>query len=263
MAETVESPKLTGNMFLFDSPELMNKESHGKLGFQAAEKNFSYCAKARAIPITVSEIMIAMKDYPIIFLNRENPAPLAVMGIVDEVNLFVDEDGKWETDKYIPGYVRRYPFGVASEDSGERLAIVIDTAYEGLKEGGEFPLFENDEPSASTQQAIEFCKAFEQDRIATNGFGERLNQLELIQGQSAQFTPQGAEEQKTFAEYFGVDEKKLQELSDEQFLELRKAGILPLIYAMMISMSNWRILLQRRARRFNMTETDILNRVDN
>jgi len=63
----------------------------------------------------------------------------------------------------------------------------------------------------------------------------------LIQGQSAQFTPQGASEPKTFAEYFGVDEKRLQELSDEQFLELRKAGLLPLIYAMLMSMSNWRV----------------------
>jgi SapC len=263
MAETVESPKLTGNMFLFDSPELMNKESHGALGFHPTEKNFSFCAKARAIPITVSEIIPAMKDYPVIFLNRENPAPLVVTGMVDDVNLFVDEKGNWEADRYIPGYVRRYPFGVASEDSGERLAIVIDTAYEGLKEGGEFPLFENGEPSASTQQAIEFCKAFEQDRVVTNGFGERLNKFDLIQGQSAQFTPQGASEPKTFAEYFGVDEKKLQELSDEQFLELRQAGLLPLIYAMLMSMSNWRFLLQRRARRFNMSEAEILNRALN
>jgi len=263
MSETTGTPQLTGNMFLFERPELMSKEQHGALGFHQTEKNYSYCAKARAIPITVSEIPAAMKSFPIIFLSRENPAPLAVVGMVDDVNLFVDENGKWETDAYIPGYVRRYPFGVASEGSGERLAIVIDTAYEGLKEGGDFPLFENGEPSASTQQAIEFCKAFEQDRMVTNGFGERLNQMELIQGQSAQFTPQGETEPKTFAEYFGVDEQKLQALSDDQFLELRKSGVLPLIYAMLMSMSNWRMLLQRRARRFGMSETEILNRAVN
>ncbi len=263
MSETTGTPQLTGNMFLFERPELMNKEQHGELGFYQTDKNYGYCAKVRAIPITASEITSAMKNYPIIFLSRENPAPLAVVGMVDDVNLFVDENGKWDIDTYIPGYVRRYPFGVAAENSGERLAIVIDTAYDGLKEGGEFRLFENGEPTASTQQAIEFCKAFEQDRVVTNGFGERLNQLELIQGQSAQFTPQGSTEPKTFAEYFGIDEQKLQALSDDQFLELRKAGLLPLIYAMLMSMSNWRALMQRRARRFNMTETEILNRAVN
>ncbi len=259
MAETVNTPELTGNMFLFERPELMNKETHSGLGFHQTEKNYDYCAKARAIPITVSEIIPAMKDYPIIFGNLENPAPLAIVGMVDDVNLFVDEEGNWDTATYIPGYVRRYPFGVASGDGGERLAIVIDTAYEGLKEGGQFPLFENGAPSTSTQQAIEFCKAFEQDRVVTSGYGERLKQFDLIRAQSAQFTPQGATEPVNFAEYYGVDEKILQELSDEQFLELRKAGVLPLVYAMLMSMSNWRNLLQRRARRYNMTETEILN----
>jgi SapC protein len=259
MSETVNTPELSGTMFLFEKPELMNKETHSGLGFHQAEKNYDYCAKARAIPITVSEIIPAMKNYPIIFGNLENPAPLAIVGMVDDVNLFVDEEGNWDTATYIPGYVRRYPFGVASGDGGERLAIVIDTAYSGLKEGGEFQLFKDGAPSESTQQAIEFCQAFEQDRSVTEGFGQRLKQLELIRAQSAQFTLQGAAEPVNFAEYYGIDEKILQELSDEQFLELRKGGMLPLIYAMLMSMSNWRVLLQRRARRFNLSEADILN----
>ncbi len=263
MSETQGAPQLTGNMFLFNSPELMNKEQHGDLGFQTVEKRFAFCAKARAIPVTLSEIPAAMKDYPIIFSSKENPAPLAVMGLIDDVNLFIEEDGSWAKDKYIPGYVRRYPFGVASDNTSDRMAVVIDSAYDGFTKGGEFPLFENGEPSASTQQAIEFCKAFEQDRAMTNGFATQLNQLELIQGQSAQFTRQGEAEPQSFAEYFGIDEKKLQELTDEQYLALRKSGVLPLVYSMLLSMSNWRVLLQQRARRFNLTEAEVLNRAVN
>lgn len=258
MSETQSAPQLSGKMFLFERPELMNKEQHGDLGFQKIEKRFNYCAKARAVPVTVSEIPAAMKDYPIIFVSGESPIPLAVVGLIDDVNLFIDENGNWEENRYVPGYVRRYPFGVATENSGERLAIVIDAAYEGFTKGGEFPLFENGEPSASTQQAIEFCKTFEQDRAATDAFGARVKELDLIQGQSAQFTPQGQAEPRKFADYYGIDEAKFRALTDEQIIDMHKANILPLVYAMIMSMGNWRTLLQRRARRFNLTDENVL-----
>jgi SapC len=263
MSETQGSPELTGNMFLFERPELMNKEQHRDLGFCKPEKRFEFCSKARAIPITVTEIPAALKDYPIVFMSKENPILLAVVGLIDDVNLFVDENGEWEKNRYIPGYVRRYPFGLANESDSERMAIVIDTAYEGLQPNGELPLFVNDEPAEMTQSAIEFCKAFEQDRQMTDEFTARLKQFDIIQGQTAHFTPPGQTEQSTFAEYFGIDENKLNGLTDEQYLEVRREGMLAVIYGLVMSMGNWRTMLQRRADRFDLTEAQILDRVIN
>lgn len=258
MSETQASPQLTGAMYLFDKPELMNKEEHGGLGISRPEKRFGFCAAVRAIPITVTEIPAAAKDYPVVFASQENPIPVAVVGVIDDVNLFVDENGEWERFRYVPGYIRRYPFGVASEASGERMAIVIDRSFEGLVPGGEMPLFENDEPSPSTQAAIEFCKTFEKDRVLTEEFGKRLLQYGIVHNQSAQYTPRNSTEPQSFARYFGIDEEKLKELSDEQILELRKNGMLPLIHALMMSLSNWRLLLERRAQRFNLTDEQLL-----
>ena len=42
-----------------------------------------------------------------------------------------------------------------------------------------------------------------------------------------------------------VDTKALEELSDSAFLELRKAGALPLLYAQISSTSNWGGLVAR------------------
>ena len=127
MSETQESaPQLTGNMFLFERPELLTKEQHGNLGMTPPEKPFSFCSKVRAIPLTVSEIPSAMKNYPVVFASLEDPTPLAVVGLVDEANLFVGEDGKWQDMAYLPGYIRRYPFALANEAEGDRLATVID-----------------------------------------------------------------------------------------------------------------------------------------
>jgi len=260
MSETQEVPEITGKMFLFENPELMNKEQHSALGLNPPEKRYEFCSKVRAIPVTVSEIPAAMKDYPIVFVSQEQPIPLAVVGLIDDVNLFVDENGAWEENRYVPGYVRRYPFGIANETDGQRMAVVIDTAYEGLKTNGETPLFENGEPTSSTQAAVEFCKVFERDRQMTEEFGRRLQPYDFIHGQAAQFTPDDGGEPQAFAQYFGIDESKFNALTDDQYLEMRKTGILPVIYAMMMSMGNWRTLLQRRAKRFGFSEAELVKR---
>ncbi len=263
MSETQASSQLSGKMFLFESPELMNNEQHGNLGITPPTKRYEFCAKVRAIPITVSEIPAAMKDYPVVFMSEEQPIPLAIVGMIDDVNLFVDESGEWEENRYVPGYVRRYPFGLASESSGERMAVVIDTSFDGLKPGGEVPLFENGEPTESTQAAIDFCKTFEKDRVLTEEFGRRLRSFDLIQNQTAQYTSQNTGQPQAFARYFGIDEEKLGNLTDEQFLELRKTGMLPIIHALVMSLGNWRVILQRRAKRFGLSEEQLLQQAIN
>ena len=263
MSETQGAPQLTGKMFLFESPELMNAEQHGSLGLSAPAKRYEFCAKARGIPITVSEIPAAMKDYPVVMMSEENPIPLAIVGMIDDVNLFVDENGEWEENRYVPGYVRRYPFALAGESAGERMAVIIDTSFEGLKPNGDVPLFENGEPSEQTQAAIEFCKTFEKDRLMTEEFGKRLLDLGVVQSQTAQYTPQGSSEPQAFARYFGIDEEKFKEISDDQANELRKNGMLALMYAMMMSLGNWRVILQRRAKRFGLSESQLLQQAVN
>ncbi len=170
----------------------------------------------------------------------------------------VDKDGQWEANRYIPGYVRRYPFAVAAENNGDRMAIVIDAGYEGIKEGGDVPIFENGAPTADTNNAIEFCKNYERDRHLTANICDKVKELGLLEGQNASFTPQGETEPQIFAEYLGISEEKLKNLSDDKFLELRNDGLLPVIYAIMMSMGNWRHMLERRARRNNLTEADVL-----
>ena len=90
---------------------------------------------------------------------------------------------------------------------------------------------------------------------------KKFKELELIQGQSAHYTPQGQTEQKVFAQYFGIDENRLKDLSDDTFLELRKTGLLGIAYAQLMSLTNWRLLMQMRMNRYGMTEDKVLEPV--
>ena len=257
MSEAEALPQVTGKMFLYEQPELLTKESHGNLGLSQVKQPFAFAAKARAVPVTVSEIPSAMKSYPLVFMSQEQPHLLAVTGVFDDVNLFVGEEGKWEDFAYVPGYVRRYPFGVAAEASGERMAVVIDRSYEGFSENGEANLYDGDQMSERTQAAIEYVKNYERERQTTEQLVKLLNQHELIQSQTAQYTPMGMSEPIAFAQYFGIDEERLKNLSDETKLELERQGALALIYALLMSMGNWRLVLQRRSKRFNLSEQDL------
>ncbi|WOI52098.1 SapC family protein [Parvularcula sp. LCG005] len=256
------APQLEGSMFLFKKPALLNKETHGSMGISRPERPFAYAENVRAIPLTLSEIASAGRHYPIIFSDEANPLPLAVVGIIDEENLFVDEKGDWEVNTYIPGYLRRYPFALANDrDSvgdNQRMAMIVDEGYEGMKEGGELPFFTDGEPSAEMKQTMEYCQNYERDRVLTMQLAKELPKYKLLSEQIAQFTPEGSATPMPFAKYFAVEEKRLQELSDNEFLGLRKSNILPLIYAQMLSMGNWRVLMERRARRHNLQGDAVL-----
>lgn len=259
---TAANPALEGAMFLFTKPALLNKEQHGNLGVSRPARPFAFAENVRAVPLTVSEIPAAARHYPVIFSERGSALPLAVVGIIDEENLFIDEKGEWDENVYIPGYLRRYPFALASDKASDpgnpRMAMIVDEAYAGITENGELPFFENGEPSEAMKQAMDYCQTYERDRQSTQQLSQALGKYDILSEQVAQFTPDGASESSPFAKYVGVDEKRLGDLTDEQFIELRKSNILPLLYSQLMSMGNWRSLMERRARRHDLKGMDVL-----
>ncbi|NWG72052.1 MAG: SapC family protein [Parvularculaceae bacterium] len=257
MSQTPQAPQVSGSMLFYQRPELLNRETHGSLGMVMTEKPFAFCAKARAVPINITEVALAQKSYPIVFTNRDNPVMIAVLGVIDDVNLFVDDKGVWEPNVYVPAYIRRYPFAVANENGGDRFAVVIDAAHEGFVRDGGQALFANNQPADGTMKAIDFCKMFENERVMTQKAMELLQKSDLLTPQQANFTPDGTTEQQPFADYWGVDADRLGKLPDDRILELWKNGLMPIIFAHLMSFSNWQGLMNRRALRFGLTQANL------
>ncbi len=256
MSQTAQQIQISGTMFLYQRPELLNSQAHGDLGVRAAPKPYQFCASARAIPLTISEVAEASRHFPVVFSSMEDLQPLAIVGLLDDVNLFVDENGNWDPYAYVPGYIRRYPFGLASEQGGDRFALVIDAGFEGIDRNADRKFFAGGELSDLSKQAMEYTRTYEADRRLTEQVMKQVKEFNLVTGQSAQYTPPGSLEPQPFANYLGVDETKLANLSDEDFLKIRRLNILPVLYAHLLSLGNWRNLILRRMRRFNMTEAE-------
>lgn len=233
---------LSGNVLFYGKPEPLSVEAHGALGVDPVDKPYAFTAQAHLVPLTVTEFAPAALSYPVIFVG-DSKQPVAVMGLRPNENLYVSDEGDFRPEAYIPAYVRRYPFVFANDDAQKRLILCIDRGATFLKEGGQTPLFTDGQPSAYTQQAMEFCNNFEQERLRTESFIALLVELDLFDTREAVFTPRNpdgtAAQPQKLAEYFAVSEEKLKALSPEKLAELRDNGALGQIYAHLVSLLGW------------------------
>lgn len=242
---TTQTPagEISGTVLFYSRPEPLNPELHGKLGVKRLDTPFKFAKAGHAIPLTVGEFPLAAVTGPIIFVGDEK-LPLAVMGLNAGENMFVRDDGMFEPGVYVPAYVRRYPFVFANDDANQQMVLCVDREADFVVEGGDLPFFEKDgQPSEYTKACMEFCNNFELERQRTMSFVQLLQDLDLFELKTANFTPPAPEGQavqpQKIAEYFGVSEEKLNALPAEKYLELRDNGALAQIYAHLLSLVGW------------------------
>lgn len=241
------NPDFEGSMFLYDEPQLLTVEEHGHLGLATSGQPYDFARSIRVVPLAAVEIATAQKHYPVIFSDLEEPTLLAVVGVLDDRNLFVDESGNWERDAYVPSYLRCHPFALASS-ADDQFAVVVDRAAPAISENPDQPFFDGGKLTPPIQARVDFCAQYSAHQPSTQAFCERLAELGVLSGQRATFTPEGESEQQTLASYVAVDFDKLQKLDTAAVEQLFRDSMLPAIYAHRFSMENWFRLLERRQR---------------
>jgi hypothetical protein len=106
------APKMNLPLF-YNAVEPLNVAQHGKMKVRPVLR-MAQIAKTHAIPLTVDEFTLVQRHYPIVFTVGESSIPIALMGLNEGVNVFLDDDGRpLEKNIYIPAYIRRYPFLLA------------------------------------------------------------------------------------------------------------------------------------------------------
>lgn len=231
----------------YKEPRRLLAQAHGDLCLKG-ERDFRFAASANAVPLMTPEFVEAQRSYPIVFVG-EPAHPVAVLGL-ERANLFVSADGAWAADRYIPAYVRRYPFVFVETGEGAKLALGVDVASDRVVAapgGGEglSPLFVGAEPSPLTQEALRFCAALTASQQDTQAFCAALAEQELLVDQRAQGAFPGGEPFNVQG-FRIVDAARLQALPDRVVLEWRRKGWLTLIDFHLASLSRWGDLLARQ-----------------
>ena len=232
-----------GMPIFYSQPEVLDSTRHEGLELKPVN-TYEFTAGVNAIPVTAAEFPAASRDYPIVFTAGSNPGAVAIVGLRKDENLMLEAKGKWRAGTYIPAYVRRYPFIFLRSDGGDQYALCVDRACKQLVKGKKNLLFNGAEMGDLTKNALEFCKAFQQQHMATERVIEVLKQHDLLMPNQGRFNlPDGRS--LAITDFMTVDEKKFNDLPGEAFLTIRDSGALPTIYCHLVSMGAWQRLVER------------------
>lgn len=200
-----------------------------------------------AIPITVDEFALAQRTYPIVFSAGENPVPLALLGLNEGINVFVDAKGRFTGEPYVPAYIRRYPFMLAKlQQDNDAMSLCFDPTSPVLGEykQGEV-LFKDGQPTEYVNNVMSFCEQFEMAGQRTQAFVAELKQHDLLMEGEVAIQRTEAEEGAQPYVYRGfkiVNQQKFQETSGEQLEKWNKSGLLLMVHAHMLSLDLMRVI---------------------
>lgn len=203
-----------------------------------------------AIPLTVDEFVQTQRNFPIVFSSGENPLPLALMGLNEGVNTFVNADGKVEEPVYLPAYIRRYPFMLAKlSQDGDELSLCFDPTSDSI---GDFeegqPLFDDEaKPTETTQNILQFCEHFEGAGQRTKAFIDELKKHDLLMDGEIAISQQDAPDKPfVYRGFQMVNQEKLQDMRGDILREWNKNGMLALIYSHIMSLDLMRTIFARQ-----------------
>src|SRR5581483_7109402 len=208
----------------------------------------SWCAGLNSVFLNASEMAKACADYPIAFVRENNSGeylPVALLGLRNGENLFVNAEGRWQPLSYIPAYVRRYPFCTLelppAEGASEPQRLIA--VQEDRLVASDKPYFNpQGEATPEWQPVQELMEAMEAARQQTRAFTRRLEAFGLLAPFDAVALPRGGQQMRLQGLH-RVDEEKLNALGSREQKMLMRKGELRAVYAHLLSLENFGKLL--------------------
>jgi hypothetical protein len=226
-------------LLIYETAVPLSAARHGNVSLDA-KADYSFSAGINAVPLMAVEFILAATEYAIVFAAAgDDVIPAAVLGVRGDQNLYLTADAHWQA-KYIPAFIRRYPFVFAASEDKKTLTLCIDETHPGVnREGKGQKLFDDHgKPSDFTQGVLKFLQEYQAHFERTRLFGKHLKDLGLLEPIQAKVTtPKG--EQLTLGSFMVVSRVKLRALEPEALARLAKTDELELAYLHLYSMRNF------------------------
>lgn len=238
---------MSKQILFYENAKPVSKKDHQNLSVKMG-KDFSFAREVNSVPLTVAEFRKAAQEYAIVFSGEgDSIVPTVILGSSDKENSYFTAESGWNA-KYIPAFVRRYPFIFSSTDNGQSLLLCIDESYSGCntEDKGE-RLFDGDgERTQFLNTMLNFVEAYQKQYQITRLFCKQLAELDLLEPMRANFKlPSG--EQRALAGFSVINRDKLQALTGDKLEALMKNGSIELAYLHLQSMNNFAAILEKRA----------------
>lgn len=229
-------------LLFYENVAPVSPQRHGKLSIERAD--FGFAAHVNSVPLMAVEMTAAASEYTIVFAgNGENVTPVVILGLEGTKNEYVDAHGKWSAD-YIPAFVRRYPFVFSRQDN--TFTLCIDEKWSGCNQDGRGDRLFNDkgERTEYLSRMLKFLEESQAHFMRTQAYCKHLTEMDLLEPMKADFTlPGGAK--RSLGGFMAVNRDKLRKLAPEKLAELARTDELELTYIHLLSMNNFRRVLER------------------
>lgn len=222
---------------MFQKVVPVNKERHAAKKIKEVA-GFSFASGFHIAYVTLHEFARAASIFPIVFLEdkeKDEFRPVTLLGLNAGENLFVGKDGKWQAS-YVPAIIRRYPFALAPAGEDGRYVVCVDEESPLVSDTEGAPMFdEKGEPTRVIDNVKRYLSELQQMDAFTRDFCKFLQASNM-------FTPlnmrvREASRVKNISGCYVINEERLNNLSDEKFLEFRNKRYLPAVYAHLVSLA--------------------------
>ena len=233
-------------LLFYEAAVPVSAARHGNWSIEP--RDYSFSKSINSVPLTTVEFPAAAAEYAIVFAGQPGAlVPAAILGMRAAQNLYLDEQGGWDA-RYVPAFVRRYPFVFSSPDEGKNFMLCLDERFSGFNQEARGQALFNAEkkPSAFTDGVLKFLQGYEVEFRRTREFCRKLEQLDLLEPMQAQITL-AADERVSLTGFLAVSRDKLKALPPAKLAELTQSDELEILYLHLLSMRNFAAMRGRLA----------------
>jgi hypothetical protein len=230
---------MTTQLLIYETAVPISNGRHAQCSVDSTG-GYAFSRNVNAVPLLAVEFPSATSEYAIVFAGKDDTLmPAVILGMRGKENAYLDASDGWRA-KYVPAFIRRYPFVFSKSGDGQTFTLCIDEAFAGFnKEGHGQALFgEAGKPTPYVENVLKFLQDYQAQFQRTQAFCEKLRKLDLLEPMQATMSLETGEK-LSLTGFMAVDRKKLLALSGEVLADLAKTDELELIYLHLHSMRNF------------------------
>lgn len=231
------------------NPVLLNNLEHRDLRV-ITRRGAAYGDQVMSAVTFPSEFRDVQACYPIVFRKTVDGLgfePIALFGFEEGENLFLQGE-RWDAP-YVPMMIERQPFLIGV--NGEELMVNIDLDHPRVSRSEGQEVFK---PHGGTTEFLEQANSLlfgiHQGLQSSPGFLAALLEHELLESFVLDVELNDGSQNRLVG-FYTINEDRLQALSGEAVAKLHAANYLQAIYLVIASLSNFRMLIDRKNARLH------------
>lgn len=233
---------MTTQLLIYKTAVPVSRARHAGWSVESGP-NYAFSAAVNSVPLMAVEFPQAAAEYAIVFTGTDEIMPAVILGIRGNENLFLTNETEWDA-KYIPAFVRRYPFVFSR--TADRFLLCVDEEFPGVNQDGRGQaLFDADgNPTPYTDNVLKFLQEYQTQFLRTQRFCARIRELDLLEPMQAQVTADDGR-RMSLGGFMAISREKMKALPPDKLSELAQTDELELMYLHLQSMRNFQGLRDR------------------